>query len=151
MHFAMMPHRPSVDRFYVDDAWSDKPDPPPRGQPPSYRSCDSSAIGGPTEEDAHCVTDMGLTQADTTAMVGHLSETMAQVKEAIIAHGGFSTRMMPAYAVHAVDDPALDPRPPARCIAFMRRYCRPDNPNMRQTFTYEARPRCWKRPSFRAL
>ena len=45
--------------------------------------------------------------------------------QAILAHGGFSTRMMPAYAVHAVDDPALDPRPPAACNAFMRRHVTP--------------------------
>ena len=51
---------------------------------------------------------------------------------------------MPAYAVHAIDpaQPALDPRPPDRCNAFMRTYCRPDNPNINHTFTYE-----WTRKS----
>ena len=45
--------------------------------------------------------------------------------------------MMPSYAVHAIDDPASDPRPPARCNAFMRKYCRSDNPNLEAAFIYE--------------
>ena len=57
---------------------------------------------------------MGLTQADTTAIKHALGSTMDQVNTAILAHGGFSTRMMPSYAVHAYDDPALDPRQVAK-------------------------------------
>lgn len=83
---------------------------PSTQQPASYHSCDNSPIGGPTEEDPNCIADMGLTQADTTAIMHALSGTMDQVNAAILAHGGFSTRMMPSYAVHAYDDPALDPR-----------------------------------------
>ena len=79
---------------------------------------------------------MGLVQADTTDMVAALGETMRQVNAAILGHGGFSTRMMPAYAVHAYDDPAIDPRPTGKCNAFMRTYCRPDSPNRNNTFTY---------------
>ena len=45
--------------------------------------------------------------------------------------------MMPSYAVHAIDDPASDPRPPARCNAFLRKYCRSDNPNLEAAFIYE--------------
>jgi hypothetical protein len=132
----------NIDGFYFDDAWSDKHDPPPRGQPATYRACDSSHIGGATEEDANCVADMGLAQADTIDMVAALAKTMTRVNAAIVGHGGFSTRMMPAYAVHAIDDPVLDPRPPVKCNAFMRRYCRHDNENLNQTFTYE-----WTRKS----
>lgn len=69
-------------------------------------------------------------------MVAALGETMRQVNAAILGHGGFSTRMMPAYAVHAYDDPAIDPRPTGKCNAFMRTYCRPDSPNRNNTFTY---------------
>eukprot|EP00937_MAST-01D_sp_MAST-1D-sp2_P007467 g7467.t1 len=134
----------AVDGFYFDDGWSDRADPPPPGQPASYRSCDSSPVGGATEEDAHCVADMGLGQADTTALKDALAQTMSQALAAIVAHGGWTTREMPAYAVHTTDpaQPALDPRPPARCNAFMRQYCRADNPNLNSTFTYE-----WTRKS----
>jgi hypothetical protein len=86
--------------------------------------------------------DMGLTQADTTELVTELDATMRQANDAILANGGFSTRMMPAYAVHAVDDPATDPRQPARCNAFMRTYCHPASPNLDQAFVYE-----WTRKS----
>ena len=136
---------PHIDGFYFDDQWSDKPE--SRGPvAPNYHFCDSSSIGGPSEVDFNCVADMGLTQADTTAITAALAETMVQVKEAILDHGGFSTRMMPSYAVHAIDEPALDPRPPAKCLAFMRHYCRPDNPNLKQTFTYE-----WTRNSLQDI
>ena len=128
---------PNVDGFYFDDAWTDTPNSPPPGQPPSYEDCSSSPVGGPTEEDSYCSADMGLTKADTTAIVQGLAATMDEVMSAIIKAGGFSTRMMPAYAVHATEVPTLDPRPPARCNAFMRRYCRPNNPNLNATFTYE--------------
>lgn len=133
---------PAIDGFYFDDGWSDKPERPPPGLPPTYSSCNTGPIGGPTEEDPHCAIDMGLTQADTTDMVAALGETMRQVNAAILGHGGFSTRMMPAYAVHAYDDPAIDPRPTGKCNAFMRTYCRPDSPNRNNTFTYE-----WTRKS----
>jgi|EP01047_Picozoa_sp_COSAG01_P060923 hypothetical protein len=75
-------------------------------------------------------------------MVHALAQTMKEVMAAIVAHGGFSTRLMPAYAVHAVDDAKLDPRPPPKCMAFMRKYCHPNNPNLNQSFTYE-----WTRKS----
>ena len=101
-----------------------------------------SPIGGATEQNPFCAEDTGLTQADTTAMVQALAETMRQVNAAILSHGGFSTRMMSSYAVHAIDDPALDPRPPARCNAFLREYCRPENPNLKRVFIYE-----WTRKS----
>ena len=95
-----------------------------------YHTCDNSQIGGATEEDTNCVADMRLTQADTTDMVAALAKMMTRVNAAIVGHGGFSTRMMPAYAVHAIDDPVLDPRPPVQCNAFMRWYCRHDNENL---------------------
>ena len=127
-----------IDGYYFDDAWSDT-----NTSGGGASSCNHSPIGGATEENPWCVVDMGLTQAETKEITTELGVTMRQVNEAILANGGFSTRMMPAYAVHAVDDPATDPRPPARCNAFMRTYCRAESPNLKQAFVYE-----WTRKSF---
>ena len=127
---------PNIDGFYFDDDWSNTSNPPRRGDP-GYHFCDSSRFGGPSEEDFDCVLDMGLTQNDTTSITTALHETMTQVNAAILQNGGFSTRMMVSYAVHAIDNAALDPRPPSQCISFMRKYCQPNNPNLRQAFIYE--------------
>ena len=69
-----------VDGFYFDDAWSDKNT--PGG---GALSCNHSPIGGATEENPFCAVDAGLTQADTTAMVGALSETMRQVRPIVLS------------------------------------------------------------------
>ena len=49
-----------------------------------------SAIGGATEEDYYCTADMGLTQADTTAITDGWRETMAAVQAAILQKGAFA-------------------------------------------------------------
>ena len=134
---------PNINGYYFDDAWFDKPRPKPPGVGPSYQDCASSPIGGATEEDANCVDDMGLTQDDTTAMVADLTTTMDQVNAAIVAHGGFSTRMIQGQAPAAIDDNSTDPRTPERCNAFMRRYCKASNPLLTTPYIYE-----WTRKSF---
>jgi hypothetical protein len=73
-----------ISGVYLDDQWSnvsstiDAPD------------CASSPIGGPTEENANCVVDMGLTQDDTTAIYNGWKETMIAAAYALVKAGGFS-------------------------------------------------------------
>jgi hypothetical protein len=86
---------------------------------------------------------MGLTQNDTTKIVAELAITMSEANEAILKHGGFSTRMMLSNEPTAIDSNATDPRPPATCMAFMRQYCTPDNPLLRSPYIYE-----WTRKAF---
>jgi hypothetical protein len=59
-------------------------------QPQPLGYCDHSPIGGATEESYYCTVDMGLTQADTTALTDAWSETMAAVQAAILAKGAFA-------------------------------------------------------------
>ena len=61
--------------------------------------CDHSPLGGATEEDYNCVADMGLTQADTTAITENWQLTMQMAAQAIQANNGWAwyqveTRLM---------------------------------------------------------
>ena len=46
----------NISVIYLDDNWQNYSEPRAGG-----------AFGGPTEEDGHCIADMGLTQADVNA------------------------------------------------------------------------------------
>jgi len=91
----------------MDDAWTnysssvDAPD------------CGSSPIGGPTEEDGNCTVDMGLTQADTTAIADGYRETMLAAQRAVLAAGGFSW---------AWTEELTAPSKGAVCRAFFRNF-----------------------------
>ena len=61
--------------------------PPPLSVRPAHPQ---SAIGGATEENYYCTADMGLTQADTTAITDAWRETMAAVQAAILSKGAFA-------------------------------------------------------------
>jgi hypothetical protein len=56
---------------------------------PKEGFCDHSPIGGATEEDLFCTADMGLTQADTTALKAAHDLTMELIADAVTAAGGF--------------------------------------------------------------
>ena len=60
---------------------------------PKEGFCDHWAIGGATEEDLYCSADMGLTQADTTAITDNWRQTMQDAAAAIQAHGGWAWYM----------------------------------------------------------
>ena len=51
--------------------------------------CDHSQIGGPSEENFYCTADMGLTQADTTAISDGWMETMDIVRQVVIGAGSW--------------------------------------------------------------
>merc|ERR1712167_407107 len=114
---------PNVDGFYFDDGWTNKTSKIPSWAPPSYRQCDMSAFGGPTEEDPHCVADMGLTQADVTAIRNGWLRTMAEVKTAVLDHGGFGWPYLASRGVMSLD--LRDPR--KECAAYHREQCQPDS------------------------
>ena len=50
--------------------------------------------GGATEEDYHCVEDMGLTQTEVDEMKGNWSVTMSEAFSSVQAHDGFSFQMV---------------------------------------------------------
>jgi hypothetical protein len=79
-----------------------------------------SSIGGATEEDFFCTVDMGLTQADTTKLKQEHDATMAAVFDAVISHGGFVFQQLTSRSA-SLD--LADPRPPAKCKAFLRGAC----------------------------
>ncbi len=76
--------RASISGLYMDDAWTNY------SSPVDAPDCGSSPVGGPTEEDANCTVDMGLSQADTTAINDGYHLTMLAAQRAVIAAGGFS-------------------------------------------------------------
>jgi hypothetical protein len=75
---------PAVHGVYLDDrfvnsSWSgDAPD------------CAASPIGGPSEVNAGCIADIGLTQAETTALADGWQTTMLQLQTRLLAAGAFS-------------------------------------------------------------
>ena len=77
---------------------------------------------------------LGLTQADTTEMVQQHQSTMDAVVDAIIKHGGFLWQQLTTRAA-ALD--LNDPRPPAKCKAYMRSQCRPQATDNNETLLFE--------------
>ena len=55
----------NISVIYLDDNWQNYSEPRAGG-----------AFGGPTEEDGHCIADMGLTQADVNAQTLAWEDTM---------------------------------------------------------------------------
>jgi len=76
-------------------------------------------FGGATEEDFYCTEDMGLSQADVTAIRDGWQKTMDTVKEAVLAHGGFAWPYFSARGIKSLD--LSDPRP--ECAAYHRSQC----------------------------
>lgn len=122
-----------VDGFYFDDQWTDKPSPVPAWAPPTYRQCNMAKTGGPTEEDAHCIEDMGLTQQDTINMTAELALTEAAVHDAVVKNDGFAWPLLTQRSASLDLD---DPRP--KCKAFLRSHCKPGYHNSStETLMYE--------------
>jgi hypothetical protein len=78
--------------------------------------CDHWEIGGATEEEYHCTEDMGLVQADTTAITDAWRANMAAVGAAIVAGGGFAWQQFVQMTI-----------PPAgpTCAPWFRAACSP--------------------------
>jgi hypothetical protein len=77
---------------------------------PKEGFCDHSPIGGATEEDLYCSADMGLTQADTTAITDNWRETMQAAAAAIQAHSGWAWYMFTSSSAPG----------PAACASYFR-------------------------------
>jgi len=111
---------PNVDGFFLDDGWTNKPNPVPSWAPPTYRQCDMASHGGATEEDYNCAKDMGLSAQDTTDITGNWSQTVVAVKEAALKAGGFTWPQF--YGRGAMSLDLDDPRP--KCATYMRSACK---------------------------
>lgn len=79
----------NISGIYMDDGWFNVSEPVAPWMPQPLGFCSSGPIGGATEEDYHCVEDMGFKQADTTALTDAWRTTMAGVKEAVVGAGGW--------------------------------------------------------------
>eukprot|EP00056_Hartaetosiga_gracilis_P008939 m.128241 g.128241 ORF g.128241 m.128241 type:complete len:419 (-) comp13022_c0_seq6:1961-3217(-) len=80
---------PLVSGVYLDDGWTDSPQ-PRESWWPKEGFCSHDPIGGPTEEYPNCTIDMGLTQSDTTAIKAAWQETISQLQDKLLAVGAFS-------------------------------------------------------------
>ncbi len=107
---------PDIAGVFLDDAWSDTPEPVAPWWP-KEGFCSGGPIGGPTEEYPNCTQDMGLTQQDTTALKHEWSTTIAELRLALVAHGGFNWQMF----AQSTDLPA----DAAHCEAYFADACRP--------------------------
>jgi hypothetical protein len=99
---------------------------------PKEGFCDHSPIGGATEEDLYCSADMGLTQADTTAIKDAHDATMELVTDAVTAAGswywqGFAQTSLPG------------PGNAAACVAWFTT-SRTNLPYVHQSFNATQRP-----------
>lgn len=92
---------------FFDDGWSNYSD------PSDPHACNGSPIGGPTEEDYNCSLDMGLTQADTTALTAAYSATMDAIFDAVADAGGWAWQMW-----HGIYAPT-----PMQCLPSFRANC----------------------------
>ena len=100
-----------MDGFFLDDAWS-------ATQRVGSNACDGSPIGGPSEVDSFCITDMGLVAADTAAITAAWSATTAAATAVVNAAGGMRWSQF-----EQVNTPARNAT--AACAAFFRAACGP--------------------------
>ena len=123
----------AVDGFFLDDGWTNVSAPVPSWAPPTYRQCNMAPFGGASEEDYFCTEDMGLGQADVNAIRDGWAVTVAQVKAAVLAHGGFTWPQLAARGVMSLD--LKDPRP--LCAAYHRKQCAPGAPVQGEPLMFE--------------
>jgi len=83
----------NVSGMFFDDGWTDSPATVLPWEP-KEGFCDHSPIGGPTEENFFCTADMGLKQADTTAITSAYRETFNLVQQTVIGAGAFAWQFM---------------------------------------------------------
>ena len=118
-----------IDGVFLDDGWADSPEPSASWWP-KEGFCSADAIGGPTEEYPNCTVDMGLTQADTTALTTQWAQTIAEVRTEIVAAGGFNWQMFS----QSTDAPADS----AACRAYFGEQCVPGGgPRAREPWVYQ--------------
>ena len=74
---------PAVDGMYFDDGWTNT-------SCAKKSTCSCSSVGGPTEVEGHCMDDMGLDQAQVTAITQEWKQTVAALAGVIKQHKAFS-------------------------------------------------------------
>ena len=118
------PHPPTPHAsFYLDDNWHNTTQASdPSWQPPEG-FCDHSPIGGPSEENFWCTADMGLTQADTTALTDAWRETEALVTQTLVGAGSWAWAFFTNWAV---------PTDSASCVRALTAACSPAFPSFSQ-------------------
>jgi len=99
-----------LDGFSLDDAWSNHTN-------AGSNACDGSPIGGPSEVDSFCMTDMNLTQGDVDAVTAGWAETVAAVAGAVNGAGGFLWNQFVTVGT--------PPNASGQCAAFFRAACGP--------------------------
>ena len=114
----------AVDGFYLDDGWhvgQDKYAP----WMPKAGFCDTCAPGsdpakcpgGPTEEEVHCVIDMGLSAEDVKDITAGWKLTMAGAQAAIVKGGGFNWQLF-----HGATGPTKGMEA-SKCASLVRSLC----------------------------
>lgn len=103
----------NITGFYFDDGWANTSQKVLPWEPQPEGFCDHSPIGGATEEDSHCSEDMGLTQADTTAITDGWRATMSAVYDAVVAAGGWAWQLWYTWSVPSQ----------ATCATTLRQLC----------------------------
>ena len=105
---------PNVSGFFLDDEWSNTTGKVAPWMPQPYGFCNTySAIGGPTEENFHCVDDMGLTQADTTAITDQWAITNGLVHQVLMGAGAWSWQQFTGWSTPSA----------AQCASELRTIC----------------------------
>lgn len=99
--------------FYFDDGWANTSQAVAPWEPQPNGFCDHSPIGGATEEDYFCTEDMGLTQADTTAITDEHDTTMNLLLDIVVEAGGWTWQ-----AFTGVNTPSQ-----AECATTLRPLC----------------------------
>lgn len=99
-----------LDGFSLDDAWSNHTN-------AGSNACDGSPIGGPSEVDSFCMTDMNLTQGDVDAITAGWAGTVAAVAAAVNGAGGF---LWNQFVTTSTPSNAS-----GQCAAFFRDACGP--------------------------
>ena len=102
----------NVSGFFLDDGWSNMTDAIAPWMPKTG-FCDHSPIGGPTEENWRCIDDMGLTQADTTAITDEWRITNDMVHQVLAGAGAFSWQQFSGWQAPSA----------AQCSSSLRSIC----------------------------
>ena len=104
----------NVSGFFLDDVWTNTTAAVAPWMPQPYGFCDTySAVGGPSEENFRCVDDMGLAQADTTAITSEWSATIGLVHQVLKDAGAWAWQQFTGWATPTA----------AQCASELRTIC----------------------------
>lgn len=107
-----------IDGLFLDDGWVDTTQPNPWWGPPEG-FCASGPFGGPTEVFPNCTHDMGLSQADVSAITAGWRTTAAQAYEKALSTGKWVWQLF-----ETVGSP---PRDRGGCVRYFQEACAPNS------------------------